>query len=261
MNPSQAHRAGSVAARAMRENWDRRARLNPWHYVDTQFAGDRAAFFAVGEERTRLLIDPVLDAYGVDRGVALDLGCGLGRFTQQLCTRFREVVGVDVSPCMIEQAATLGREMRGDQCSLSFCASDGSSIPSEAAQVDFVWSYEVFQHMPARAVQQASLSAIGRVLRSNGIGLVHFRCAYSRAALLHRLALCVPTWFVRAAKRVVGKDPQTADAAWRGARPISRAEFANMCRRVGLISAEFRPDPTHATGSRLFAVVRKASSD
>jgi trans-aconitate methyltransferase len=53
-----------------------------------------------------------LDALGVvvRRGLALDFGCGAGRLTRALASRFEQAVGVDVSAPMIEKAHELNRD-------------------------------------------------------------------------------------------------------------------------------------------------------
>ncbi|MBD3251512.1 methyltransferase domain-containing protein [Candidatus Uhrbacteria bacterium] len=43
-------------------------------------------------------------------GSACDLGCATGRLTRNLCEQFRDVIGVDISPEMIEQAKRLTSE-------------------------------------------------------------------------------------------------------------------------------------------------------
>ena len=45
--------------------------------------------------------------YPLSDGVALDFGCGVGRLTQPLADYFKRVVGVDISPTMLDLARSL----------------------------------------------------------------------------------------------------------------------------------------------------------
>jgi 2-polyprenyl-3-methyl-5-hydroxy-6-metoxy-1,4-benzoquinol methylase len=134
---------------AMREAWNDRARRDAFHYVETKhWNGDVDAFFALGEERCRLLVDPLLESRGVAASdvTALDLGCGVGRITRALARRFGTVVGIDVSDEMVRRARDL--HPPGAYPNLRFAESDGVSIALDDGSVDFVFSYEVLQHMP-----------------------------------------------------------------------------------------------------------------
>ena len=84
----------------MKLAWNRRARKDAFRYVETKFwDSDVDRFFALGEEHTRLLIDPILDKYMIvgTGSTAVDVGCGAGRFTRALARRFDRVIGIDVS--------------------------------------------------------------------------------------------------------------------------------------------------------------------
>ena len=92
----------------MKARWNDRAREDAFYFIETHFwNGDVDAFFALGEERTALLVDTMLERAGrrPEGLVVLDVGCGVGRFTRALAGRFREAIGVDVSDEMIARAA------------------------------------------------------------------------------------------------------------------------------------------------------------
>ena len=95
-------------------------------------------------------MDPVLPALATPASdsSALEVGCGLGRFSRSLAARFREVTAVDVSDEMVTRARDLSPADRYPN--LTFHASDGISLPFvPSASIDFAFSYEVFQHMPS----------------------------------------------------------------------------------------------------------------
>lgn len=237
----------------MQEAWNARAKADAVFYVESHHASDLDGFFDRGEERAALFLDPVLsrrfrDVAGLH---VLEIGCGLGRFSRALARRFREVTAIDVSDEMIARA----RAANGPWGNIRFHATDGEKIPMPAQSADFVFSYEVFQHMPSHGVIQANLREVGRVLKPGGAALIHLRTGGLRLQLLYRLAGLVPTWAHAALKRLRGKRALTSDATWRGAPPLSAADITRMARAAGLAVAELLPDPTHGPGTRVFALM------
>jgi SAM-dependent methyltransferase len=245
---------------SMRENWNRRARQDPFFYVETKhWEGDVDGFFALGRERAGSLIDPVLDATGVGgpEASALDLGCGLGRFTRALAERFGSVTGVDVSGEMIRRARDFHPE--SEFPNVSFVEGDGLSLPVDSGSQDFVFSYEVFQHMPSLEVVERNLREIVRVLRPDGVALVHVhttRTPEGRKTFRSALADRLPDSINRVLKRAAGRDPLVADAAFRGLGPLLRDELESVFAGSGLQVRELRDDPTHPPETRAFVVAR-----
>ncbi len=239
----------------MKTMWNKRAENDAFYYIETNV--DKKRFFEIGEERAAILIDPVLSKYQIEKSdkVSIDIGCGLGRFTQVLGRRFSKAIGVDVSDSMIAQA----KATMSDVPNLEFVVSDGVSFPKPDHSVDFVWSYEVFQHMPSNDVIKSNVRETARILRPGGYGLLHFKSAYENPSLLGRTSRVFPNSWVQGIKRLLGKSSLTDDQAWRGARPLNKRAIRAMCEDAGLKVAEFRDDPTHKAGSRTFAVVMLAA--
>jgi len=245
----------SDAVNLMKTAWNNRAEKDAYHYIKTNL--DQKRFFEVGEERAQMLIDPVLSKFGIEKSsmVAVDIGCGLGRFTQVLGHRFSKAIGIDVSDHMIAQAKAT---MSGVP-NLEFVVSDGVSFPQAENSVDFVWSYEVFQHMPTNDVIKSNVQETARILRPGGYGLLHFKSAYENPTVLGRISRLFPNSCVQAIKRLLGKNSLMDDQAWRGAKPLNKRAIQAMCEDAGLKIAEFRDDPTHKAGTRTFAVVMLTS--
>jgi SAM-dependent methyltransferase len=65
---------------------------------------------------------------GADR--ALDFGCGLGRLSRALGERFADVLGMDISPAMAEQATRLNRRVAACRFVVNPCA-DLRGVPSD----------------------------------------------------------------------------------------------------------------------------------
>ncbi len=240
----------------MRERWDQRARRDAIGYIEAvREIRDVEDFFALGEHFVQLLADPVLN--GVAHGRALDLGCGLGRVTRPLAGRFDEVVGVDVSAEMVRRAEEL--HPATEFPNVSFHATDGVHLPLEDESVDFVFSYEVFQHLPSRDVMHANLLEVARVLRPEGLALIHVHRAPGAAAYwLERAKRAVPDRIWLRLKRALRRgDPLTSDVTFRGTAPLRRRDIEELWTAAGLTVTEFRDDPTHEPAKRALVVARR----
>jgi SAM-dependent methyltransferase len=101
----------------------------------------RRKFFLSGVEVVDGFIALAEETFGPLRfGTALDYGCGVGRLTRRLAERFGEVVGVDISTHMLEEA---GRNL-AEQGNARFEPAGAMG----ATPVDFIMSKIVFQHIP-----------------------------------------------------------------------------------------------------------------
>jgi len=95
----------------------------------------------------------------------LDLGCGTGRFSQGLASRFdAEVVGVDPSRKMLAIARGKPHESR-----VRYVEGRAEAIPLEAGSVDMIFTSMTFHHFTDRAL---AASECRRVLRPGGALLV-----------------------------------------------------------------------------------------
>ncbi len=147
----------------MRRDWDRRARVDPRYWVAATEEADEASYLESGARDVRALLDGLEGRVGADARV-LDLGCGIGRMTARLVDHFAEVVGVDVSPAMIEEA----RAQHGETEGLRFQANSGADLSDFGdADFDLVFSYSVLPHLPPDVVR-AYFFEVNRVLRSGG---------------------------------------------------------------------------------------------
>jgi SAM-dependent methyltransferase len=242
----------------MRERWDLRARSDAFAYIETvREVADLNGFFELGEHFASVLVDPVLD--GVAQGRALDHGCGVGRVTRALAHRFDEVVGVDVSPEMVRRAQELHPEEEFPN--VTFQATDGLHLPLDPDSVDFVFSYEVFQHLPSREVIRGNLLEVARVLRPDGLALIHVHCPPRAGAYwLERAKRVVPDSLWARLKSAVGRgDPLTSDATFRGTAPLRRKDIAELWTMAGLTVLALEDDPTHDPAQRALVSARRSS--
>jgi len=96
---------------------------------------------------------------------ALDFGCGVGRLTQALASRFDSVTGVDIAPSMIEKAKEFNRH--GGKCSFQLNQEANLHI-FEDSSFDFIYSNITLQHMQPKYIR-AYLTEFIRILNSNGV--------------------------------------------------------------------------------------------
>jgi ubiquinone/menaquinone biosynthesis C-methylase UbiE len=158
-------------AQKMRREWDERARENARHYVATaQTEWNDDEYFESGRENVRREI--LTDMGNVCQGrdpksmKVLEIGCGSGRITRALAEIFGEVYAVDISGEMIRQA----REALKNNPNAHVFQNSGSDLAVLGdVQVDFAFSYIVFQHIPSREVIQSYVREVHRLLRPGGL--------------------------------------------------------------------------------------------
>jgi ubiquinone/menaquinone biosynthesis C-methylase UbiE len=148
----------------MKEDWDKRAKENALYYISTAYYESQEEFDYSGESVVRMLLHGLYEKLNPYM-VILDIGCGCGRLEKHLTPLFLEVHGVDASSQMIELAK---KRLKGYQ-NVHLHVNNGvdlSLFPNES--FDFVFSYQVFQHIP-RKITYNYLKEAYKVLRVGGI--------------------------------------------------------------------------------------------
>jgi SAM-dependent methyltransferase len=154
--------------------------------------------------------------------------------------RFDAVVGVDVSPEMVERARRLVPEP-----GITFEVGSGTDLGSlPDGRADLVVTYTVFQHLPSVELVEGYLVEAARVLRPGGVLAAHWN--NSPHARLWRWR--TRWWELRRAVGIgAGLDVRT-DRRFSGVR-LSLAAMTAMTARAGL-----QVRATRHTGS-LYAVL------
>ncbi|HKE94833.1 MAG TPA: class I SAM-dependent methyltransferase [Povalibacter sp.] len=120
----------------------------------------RRRFFATGEAHIAEVFATIRSfAPDFSPRRALDFGCGVGRLVLPIAARVPEVIGIDVSPSMLEEA----RRVAAHLPAVSF----SQQIPD--GPFDLVHSYIVFQHIPEPQGQKIVRQLASR-LAPQGIG-------------------------------------------------------------------------------------------
>jgi SAM-dependent methyltransferase len=213
----------------LQTRWERLAREDPLWAVLTDpakkgGAWDVGEFFRTGEREIEAVMAYVDSIWpGLRRARALDFGCGVGRLTQALAGRFERVVGVDISPTMIELARAHDRS--GGRC--EFLVNDSPDLALLAsADFDFAYSNITLQHVPPAAAK-GYLRELVRVLRPGGLLVFQLPTHRLRTARSGLVAL-LPAWLRR--RRAGGMEMH--------ALPRHEVEAVLRCAGARLIDAQ-----------------------
>jgi SAM-dependent methyltransferase len=165
--------------------WERFAREDPLHYIDPAVSRGMSIeqFVASGEPLVATALDWAAPLPGQAR--ALEIGCGVGRFTGPLAQRFARVDAVDVSPTMLALAGQLGLPANAHLHLGS--GRDLSGLPDGA--FDLAFAHLVFQHIADRSAIASYLHELARTLRPGGVAVLQFdtRPPSAAATVLHAL--------------------------------------------------------------------------
>lgn len=166
----------------------------------------------------------------------LDLGCANGRFTFKLADKFKEIVGVDISPAMIEAA-----NKKNDKTNVSFQLDDINNVLSKMkncvslAIANLGTASEIYDERIFLANLSAALCEDGRFVLS----------FYNRNAIHQQ---CFMPWQIPLSaefdtiKRCLNVNSQTKDFLIY-ARPYTVEEIRNMFKKSSLSITEITTYP------------------
>jgi SAM-dependent methyltransferase len=229
-----------MTLRADQREWDDLARRDAMWAVcslpDRRGAWSPEEFFATGEAEVRTILGWLEEHGALPRlGRALDFGCGLGRLTRALSSRFDEVVGVDISDHMLREA----RALNADRHNCRFLANDQPDLqvlPSD--HFDLVLSLIALQHVSSRAAIRAYIAEFVRVAAPGGSVVFQVPSHIGWQVRFH------PLRFANRALRALPRPPG----------PVVRALVGHSMRLVALPESEVR-DVLVREGATLVAAV------
>ncbi|MBV9869588.1 MAG: class I SAM-dependent methyltransferase [Frankiaceae bacterium] len=190
--------------------WEMLAREDP--YWTSLTSGKRRMawklneFLATGQREVVWALDSAkaFDLYPPSRALALDFGCGPGRLTGALAQSFDRVVGVDISPSMLDSARKNYASER-----ISFAQ---STRDIESGSVDLIYSTFVLQHFPKTALV-TTFEEFARLLADGG--LLIFQYPEEPRWTLPGIAFkALPTSFMNAAQRYIAGFPEAMPMNW-----------------------------------------------
>jgi ubiquinone/menaquinone biosynthesis C-methylase UbiE len=156
-----------MTLKKLQENWDGLAKLNPtWAILTERPDWDIEEFFHTGEVCISKFINHIKSSgYNINYSKALDFGCGIGRLTQALSKHFSNVIGIDISPTMIDLANKYNKYEK--KC-LYMVNIDNSLNQFKDNSFDFIISYITLQHMQPKYAIKYILEFL-RVLTPGGM--------------------------------------------------------------------------------------------
>ena len=127
----------------------------------------------IGQRRALL---PWLPRVAAGSSMALDIGCGVGRWSQELARRGHQVLGLDLSSTMIKEAT---RRAGGPGTRCSFESGDVTTLDL-GRNFDLIVCVTVLQHVLDPAEAGGAITRIGKHLAPGGT-LVLLEAAPTRA--------------------------------------------------------------------------------
>jgi len=167
--------AADMKFKRLQKNWEGLGSKDPMWAVLTNplkkgKKWDSVSFYSSGEYEVKILLS-LLTKRNItlpDKTTALDFGCGLGRLSRGLGSRFDKVTGIDISSSMINKAKDENKAYRNLQFICN--PTDDLSILS-SHQYSFLLSVITLQHIPAPFSHQY-IREFMRVLKKDGIAMI-----------------------------------------------------------------------------------------
>jgi len=157
--------AYSISGR-MRSEWDRRIQHDYRFWMGDGVSSDEE-MWSTGERDLSLLLVG-LPSERIASASALDIGCGVGRLLHSASSRFKSVIGLDVS----EAALSSAKKLLADKQNISLALGDGTSFTSiDDQSIDIVYSFASVASLPV-SVFAAYLREIKRVLKTDGVARI-----------------------------------------------------------------------------------------
>jgi SAM-dependent methyltransferase len=161
-----------------KQPWERFAETDPYTYILTSLKNrDVSQFWQSGQKIVRDEILPLIKSRQISTGIAMELGCGVGRLALPLASYFQEIWGVDVAQAMVRRAARFAAD--GSIRNAHFSAVSGPRELSHRmrnylGRIDFVYSLLVFQHIADIGAIEGYLQGISALLANSGIAYLQF---------------------------------------------------------------------------------------
>jgi len=152
----------------MKDDWDLRAKKNPYYFIRTVKNQSEDEFWQSGYfDRNSILENKSISnnlSKKFDTLKVLEIGCGVGRILFPMSEQFQESVGVDVSQEMV----SIANKKVKDNLNCKILLNNGkdlSELPSN--HFDLCYSFVVFQHIPDKKIIRNYIKEVSRVLKPN----------------------------------------------------------------------------------------------
>lgn len=161
-----------MGLRKHKQDWEDLGNIDPLFAILSDPARrfgkwDIGEFFLTGDrEITGVMESAIRLGYPLERGLALDFGCGVGRLTRALATRFQQSHGVDISENMIVRAKELNQSI--PNCKFTVNTEEHLKC-FDGDFFDMVYTNIVLQHLPSKALTNSYISEFIRILKKQGL--------------------------------------------------------------------------------------------
>lgn len=113
------------------------------------------------------LLTPIIKQ-NVTYDIAAEIGCGIGRLMVPMASLFNKVIGIDISPEMVNYSRDYLKNTKNTVIILT----DGSAFLIDSNSIDFVYSVICFQHIPYREMIRRYISETFRILKPFGLARI-----------------------------------------------------------------------------------------
>jgi len=147
-----------------RETWNHLARENAMHFIaSNRSEWKEEEFFETGREMASRLLHEMRPRTGAGTSMC-DVGCGIGRLAFAFASYFERVIGLDVSPEMIDRAVWYQKQYH--MANVLFRVSNGVDLREvpDSSQ-DLVVSHLVFLHLTSPELMDQYFHEFSRVLK------------------------------------------------------------------------------------------------
>jgi SAM-dependent methyltransferase len=224
-------RRTSQTRKTDRDFWEKFAQEDAHTYILTNLKKhDRQAFWHSGECTVERELLPAIRAAGIWPGVALELGCGVGRLTFPLAHYFREIVGLDVAGEMVRRALAYAHHNRIRNTSFVQISGPEDVLheaENYAGKIDFLYSLLVFQHIADFPVIEGYLHVIAALLAENGYAYLQFDTRPQSVAYRMKASLpdaLLPRFWRRGIRRIRRSTAEIASCLDRAGLEIVKEE-------------------------------------
>jgi SAM-dependent methyltransferase len=170
--------AAKKSAPQLNKTWEKLAKKNPYYYsnpnkkrpdVDEfelrQSGKEDYLKYVAGDALLQKLLSDLKN-----RSV-LEIGTGVGRMTEFFSQDFGTVHSIDISPTML----AIARKRLNLFTNINLVKNEGNDIPFPNGNFDFIFSYLVFNHLPAVSLVKDYFTEIARTLKSDGLAKIQVR--------------------------------------------------------------------------------------
>jgi len=150
----------------MRNDWELRAKKNPFYFIRTVKNQTEEEFWKSGyaDRNSILESNSIKEKLGekFDDLKVLEIGCGVGRILIPVSEKFQECVGIDISQEMVN----IGKQKTKNYPNCKILLNNGIDLSDLSSNYfDFCYSFIVFQHIPKKSIVKNYIKEVARVLK------------------------------------------------------------------------------------------------